>query len=298
MPCSPPSTRRSRWRELTDRNAEALADLIEVGLLADPSAGVSAADVRVMLHEVAGADDATADMTLNAMERRQRLLGDHYPFRVSAVGVRRAPEVDRSKPYETLLLLARKEAPYRGNPGALQDAAIVFEELTVVAVRALLGSSSRALRFAWPSAEGRPREFSAAVAWLAERMGLPLGAAYRPPRRQDGGVDVVAWRPFGDEQPGFPVLLVQCTLEQDYVHKSEDIDLRVWSGWLSFDTDPMTALAIPGTVARAEDWRTMAARVLVLDRLRLATLVGGQSSDAAVDQWREEQVALLRGAAG
>ena len=251
-----------------------------------------------MLRDAAGVDDATADLTLNVMERRQRLLGDHYPFRVSAVGVRRAPEVGQAKPYETLLLLTRGEAPYRRNARALQHAAVVFEKLTVLAVRALLGPSSRALRFAWPSAEGRPREFSAAVAWLADRMGLPLGAAYRPPRRQDGGVDVVAWRPFGDEQPGFPILLVQCTLEQDYVQKSEDIDLRVWSGWLAFDKDPMTALAIPGTVARAEDWRTMAARVLVLDRLRLASLLGGAAPDKGVDQWREEQVDLLRGAVG
>jgi hypothetical protein len=115
-------------------------------------------------------------------------------------------------------------------------------------------------------------------------MGIALGQSYRPPRRQDGGVDVVAWRPFDDGRRGFPVVLVQCTLQRDFVQKSRDIDLRTWSGWLAFDADPLTALAIPYTVASDESWNEMAANVIVLDRLRLVRLLSdaGQEAEAAV----------------
>jgi hypothetical protein len=126
-------------------------------------------------------------------------------------------------------------------------------------------------------------------------MGTRLGRAYRPPRRKDGGVDVVGWRQFPDRKPGFPIILVQCTLERDFVHKSRDIDRRIWAGWLAFDVDPLTALAIPHIVAREEDWREMAANVIVLDRIRLTSLLRDDASPPLVpERWLSEQMAGIR----
>lgn len=253
---------------------------------------LSTHDARELFADAGGVDAAAVDMALNAMRRRQLLIGANYPYRVAGVGVLRDAALETNA-YSAMLLMSQRDALFRKSAGGIQDAATIFETLTCTAVRGLLGPKSAAIRFGWPSAEGRPKEFPDAIKWLAARMEVPIGSAYRPPRRQDGGVDVVGWRPFGDEQPGFPVLLVQCTLERDFVHKSADVDLRVWSGWLAFDTDPMTALAIPHTVAKAEDWREMAARVIVLDRIRLAHLIDDEQIPEVTD-WAVNELGRLK----
>lgn len=134
---------------------------------------------------------------------------------------------------------------------------------------------------------------------MAGRMNVRIGNSYRPPYNKDGGVDVVAWRPFPDGRSGFPVLLVQCTLERDYAHKAGDVDTRVWSGWLALDVDPSTALAIPEVVAAGEEWNALAARTVVLDRIRLAALIGvptdGSSADPAFE-WAADVLTDLRDA--
>lgn len=246
------------------------------------------------LHDDAGVSAEAVDMAANAMERRERICGEAYPFQVSGVGIRYAGAVNA---YTAMLLMSQPNGSYRHSYQDLATAAEVFEVLTAQALPGLLGAESKAVRFGWPSQDGRPRAFPDAIKWLSALTGVPPGSAYRHPRRQDGGVDVVAWRPFGDGQPGVPLLLVQCTLEQDFVHKSADIDLRLWAGWLSFDVDPMTALAIPYTVSKEEDWKEMASRTVVLDRLRLATLMRHAGANAAepvlvwsnaeLDAWRE-----------
>jgi hypothetical protein len=128
-------------------------------------------------------------------------------------------------------------------------------------------------------------------------MSVRIGNAYRPPYNKDGGVDVVAWRPFPDGRSGFPVLLAQCTLERDYTHKAGDVDTRVWSGWLALDVDPSTALAIPDVVAAGEEWNALAARTIVLDRIRLAALIGVPTDGSPADrafEWAEEVLIDLR----
>lgn len=277
--------------ETLEGRAESLADLIELSLLRDNLTSASTAAVREKVADVAS--NEMTELGLNVMQRRERVLRNSYPYRLNAIGVRRS-ETPESLPYIAMLLFSQRRAPFRTNAGALQKAAILFESLTVRAMIQLLGPSAEAIRFAWPSEEGRPPNFPDAVRWLAGRMGVPVGSAFRPPRRQDGGVDVVAWRPFPDGQPGFPIFLTQCTLERDFVHKSADIDLRVWAGWLAFDIDPTCVLAIPFTVESAEDWREMATRVIVLDRLRLSTLLAEAFLPEELAPWVNDELTSLR----
>lgn len=261
---------------------EITADWLETRLTVTGSRGIGAVQARELLVRDAGVTEASAGMALNAMARRRSILGRRYPFEVASVGIRRvAPDPTL---YEVLLLLSAPSAGFKNASSALEESSVLFENLVCSALRSLLGAESFAIRFGWPSAEGRPREFASAISWLAERMGTHLGRAYRPPRRKDGGVDVVAWRPFPDGKPGFPIMLVQCTLERDFVHKSRDIDRRIWAGWLAFDADPLAVLAIPHVVASTEDWREMASNVIVLDRIRLTSLLDGSSASPS-DPW-------------
>jgi hypothetical protein len=116
-------------------------------------------------------------------------------------------------------------------------------------------------------------------------MGLASGAGYRPPKRKDGGVDVVAWRPFPDGRSGFPIVLTQCTLQTELITKSADVDTRVWASWLVLDFDPITALAVPQTIGAGELWGQLALRCMVLDRTRLAGLIPPDCEVPGLSSW-------------
>ena len=275
------------------RRANDVADWLEVAALVEAAA--LGGDALHAKGAAVGLGPADVGLAVQTMARRAALLGPSYPFRVGGGGIAAMPGA-AATPYSSLLLVS---PAVRGSTGVrLEDAAVYLEEITAAALEDFFGAGTDVVRFAWPSTENRPPEFPDAVRWLAGRMGTVIGAAYRPPYRKDGGVDVVAWRPFADRRSGFPVLLAQCTLEQGYEHKTGDIDLRVWAGWLRLDIDPITALAIPGVVPDGEQWNQLAARTVVLDRLRVVGLLGERRpgrvspalrwSAAAVDRLQAE----------
>ncbi|HEV2891459.1 MAG TPA: hypothetical protein VGX28_13895 [Frankiaceae bacterium] len=260
---------------MTDLRAsgrEQVADWIETSLLVRGTRQLGLDRLhRIALDEV-GAGPAAVSLAIRVMSRRGAVLGDHYPFEVSDVAVRARPTAPEAT-YSGLLLMT-PDSPARQVAGADPPTGtiLLFERIAVAAAIAMLGPSGRAVRFGWPSDEGRPPEFAYAIEWLAGLMGIKPGSAYRPPRRRDGGVDVVAWRPFPDGRSGFPVMLVQCTLQHDILPKAGDIDVRYWAGWLTLDADPMVALAVPQTIPQGVVWDELALRSLVLERVRLAGL--------------------------
>lgn len=273
------------------RSGNQVADWLELVALQRGSAVGS--DAFHMIGRGVGLGDADISVGFTTMSRRASQLGENYPFRVLN-GVAARPNAPSSA--WTSLLLLSHGSPARAT-APLSAAAVHLEQITASALEGLFGPATEVARFGWPSDEGRPPEFPDAIRWLAATMGAEVGSAYRPPYRKDGGVDVVAWRPFLDNRSGFPVVLAQCTLEQDYVHKAADVDLRVWAGWLRLDVDPMTALAVPTVVPHGEAWNALAARTIILDRPRLVGLLDGQMNPARMSQvqeWTQRAVSELR----
>lgn len=272
--------------------ADKVADWLEVTAIREDR-GLGAAPLHA-LAAAAGVRGADVDLGRHTMARRAALLGDAYPFRTGS-GIAALP--DAADYAWTSMLLMSADSPVRSGVD-VPYAALIHEQITAAALCRLYGSGTRSLRFGWPSDVGRPREFSGAVRWLASEMGVPVGGAYRPPYTKDGGVDVVSWLPFPDGRSGFPVTLVQCTVERDYAHKARDVDVRVWAGWLRLDFDPTTALAVPEVVAAGEAWSALAARTVVLDRIRLAALLGVDTKTATtlagVREWTATTIGRLR----
>jgi len=270
--------------------ADKVADWLEVTAIREDR-GLGAAPLHA-LAAAAGVRGTDVDLGRHTMSRRASLLGDAYPFRTGS-GIAALP--DAADYAWTSMLLMSGDSPVRSEID-LARAVHAHEKITAAALCWLYGIGTRSVRFGWPSEIGRPREFPDAVRWLAAEMGVPVGIAYRPPYAKDGGVDVVAWRPFPDGRSGFPVTLVQCTVERDYSHKARDVDVRVWAGWLRLDIDPTTALAVPEVVAAGEAWNALAARTVVLDRIRLAALLGkGTKTDVRLAEVREWTASVIDG---
>ena len=202
--------------------ANRIADWIERSAIAQGTGALSQPTLRDLGADL-GYGEADVALGMTTVSRRASLLGDAYPFR-AGMGVA-ARDMAEAYPWTALLLMSA-DSPVRPTLD-LGVAAANLERITTSAVAGLYGPETRAVRFAWPSDEGRPQEFRAAIRWLATQMGVQPGDAYRSPYAKDGGVDVVAWRPFPDRRSGFPVMLVQCTIERSYAHKARDIDLPI-----------------------------------------------------------------------
>lgn len=279
---------------MTVRGRERIADWIEIALLVRGSRPLGIDPLHTFFEKSRGLEPQRVNTGLREMDRRSRVLGERYPFVIHgeyAVQCRQAAE---SSTYAAMLLLAPGN-PVREyiNPAPDESMAVIFEDAVVAATSALWGESGKALRFGWPSDIGRPPEFDLAIQWLAAKIGVKVGHGYRQPRRKDGGVDVVAWRPFPDRRTSFPILLVQCTLQENLVAKGMDVDTRLWSSWLSMDTDPATALATPTVLSSGPTWDELALKHMVLDRLRIVGLAEEKIRDEATTLWVGQTLSIL-----
>lgn len=281
--------------DLEVSSTEAIADWIETSVLVSSSGHFG----RDRLDELAvaeiGATPMKVSMAIDTMAKRASSLGDTYPFVVSDIAVLRRSSRHASA-YATLLFLtpgsvARQTV--RASETAVMGA--LLEEISESALANFWGPGGSALSFGYPSKHGRPEAFDQAVVWLAGQIGLEPGRGYRPPRRKDGGVDVVAWRQFADRRAGFPVALAQCTIQAETFTKTTDIDLRLWSSWLAMDSDPLSLLVIPGTIRSAgPDWRQLTTVVMVIDRIRLMDLLGRGTDAGNEINWSTETAAALK----
>ncbi|QCB92187.1 hypothetical protein [Cellulomonas shaoxiangyii] len=280
---------------MTIRGRARIADWIEVGLLVRGPRPLGLDPLQSFFESSIGLEPQQVNTGVREMARRGALLGARYPFKVHGeYAVQSTTDAARST-YMTAALMAPGN-PVREYLKAAPDEsmAVTFENLVASAAAGIWGDAGHALRFGWPSEIGRPPEFDAAINWLAHRIGVSVGQGYRQPRRRDGGVDVVAWRPFPDGRSGFPVLLVQCTLQENLLAKGMDVDTRLWSSWLAMDVDPTTALATPTVVPPGAVWNELALKYMVLDRIRLIGLSPAATAEQLAVDWVAATVEGLR----
>ena len=279
--------------EASPTGNEEIADWIELAILTRGKKGITTHEIEKLASEWAGLSELQVASGLKVMERRSSLLASKYPYKLNEFAVVFDQRMECSA-YIYLLLITRTSSSVSWqSPTPTQDESDLFEEFVAHALADYLGDGAEAIPFGWPSKFGRPLEFPLAINWLADKLGLKLGSAFRPPRRKDGGVDVVAWKPFKDRRSGFPIYLVQCTLQKEYVSKSRDIDLRIWAGWLEMDHDPVSILAIPRSIAPGESWNEASANSIIFERIRLSESMERPVSEE-VQRYVEKLVAEFR----
>lgn len=281
--------------DLEVSTTEAIADWIETSVLVSSSGHFGRDKLDELALEEIGASPMKVSMAIDAMAKRAAVLGHSYPFVVNDIAVLRRGS-RHAGAYAALLFLTPGSIA-RQTVRASETAVMgeLLEELSEAALANFWGSGGSALSFGYPSKHGRPESFDQAVIWLAGKIGLEAGHGYRPPRRKDGGVDVVAWRQFADRRAGFPVALAQCTIQAETFTKTTDIDLRLWSSWLAMDSDPLSMLVIPGTIRSAgPDWRQLTTVVMVIDRIRLMDLLARGTDEGNEIGWALETAAALK----
>jgi hypothetical protein len=277
----------------TPQGNEEIADWIELSLLCSDSKILRFSDLE-RKSELYGVGDIQIRMASNLIARRSEVLRVNYPFVADGRSIRIENDALASGyTFCVLNSLSQNLITWDSNFNFGQGAE-EFEQFSLSAIRSWLGADSDGVNFGWPSKHGRPMEFNHAIDWLAERIGVKAGSGFRPPRRKDGGVDLVVWRAFHDNKSGFPIYLAQCTLQQDYLAKGRDIDLRLWSGWLALERDPETILAIPRTVPVGTLWGELTANNLVLERLRLVNAFGARPLESNLVDFNVKRIKRLQ----
>lgn len=254
-------------------------DLIECVIFAHPDNAIGRHQVVEIVDKIAGISEAATSYAIARMTRRAQLLGPSYPIEILQGAFRRRENWEHSTYLALLSICSSTVLSSQEFGQAIPASDVLLEQITELAIKSWLGSGSESIRFGWPSDCGRPSDFADAVRWLAELMMVQLGSAYLPPLNKDGGVDVVGWRHFPDRRAGFPIVLVQCTLQEDLQKKASDIDLRNWSVWLTLDSDPILALATPRMIPDGTDmWKRISRRAIIFERIRLAQSVAELSN--------------------
>jgi hypothetical protein len=228
--------------------------------------------------------DTSIDFLLAEVERRQRTCTKGYPFETSDGAIQWKPETEGLL-YLFLLIVSVSSSFRASRRYAETDQ--WFDMIVLEALSNQLGGGARAVRFGAPASGERPKTFPAALKWLATTLGLRRGVAPARRARKDGGVDVVAWRPFADGREAFLVVLAQCTVMMKWEKKYRDIVLDQWMGWIDFRKAPATCIAIPFVVtSEFEQWDEISRGVhIVLDRLRLIELCGGELKQDQSSIW-------------
>lgn len=272
-----------------------VGDLADYDRSLDGDIGAMEADGHV--DELVSDADVLVDEVMAELELRNQIVGNHYPFRVEANGVRRTFDDWRER--VGYAFLAALNARYLfGLPANINEGARVFERLVVPALSRYW--AGRAVHFGWPRHGTDVTKFCDAMNQLVNRD-LRERIIRRPeefPQQQrDLGVDAVAWRPL-DHRRGQAVLLVQCAIGDDWDEKGLHVD--TWRSFISFAVAPMKALAFPFVpeVRRNLDWEVLCAKVGVpFDRLRLAHLLGDEPQDPELReravQWIESLAPYL-----
>lgn len=282
----------------TTLDGSSLADWAESAMFIEQRQYMSRASLRHRLRIALSTEgdeiELGVDLLLSEVVRRDQIASQTYPFNETVEGLARKGIPDEAL-YEFLLWLSvspryRQEHRYR-------EIDEPFDTLVKQALIRCLSPNAKGVRFAFPSSDGRPPGFPEAVHWLAQLLNLSSGAAIPRPRVRDGGVDLVAWRPFRDRRTGFIVVLCQCTVEENWPPKAKDIVVGKWNGWIDFGLNPLTVLAIPFAVPMAFDrWDELRRTVnIILDRLRLCELLGPEPIDniEEIRTWTQAERHLL-----
>jgi len=271
-------------------NARELVDVVET-LLLSRTVGRTASDVaQAVLGNQSGKSVSRVEDAIAAMSHRKSTLGSAYPFGDGEdVWI---PSDDGLTWYSLLLLCSNLDS------STLEVGNELLDAICSRALPPLLGPGTEVFNFAWPvrnTPDPRPEQFPEAVAWLGKRMGLSVGHGYRPPRK-DGGADLVAIRHLGDSPQASPAALVQTTVSMNLRMKARDIDLGVWRTWIDLSPATLVVLAVPHAAESDEIEEAHASGVILLDRLRLAQLLGDEvvTLPGHLQAWASNQWANLK----
>lgn len=217
---------------------------------------------------------------LEQLERRQKLLGKDYPFKIDGNSLSYTPTTWRV--YE--LLLGICQAPSL-SAKPFYELPRIFENLSVLAGRGYLGPMAKGYRTGWPRPQDISR-FKTLIEDVKKQSGdhlsewewcpaehLPNNPA--PKFVKEDGLDVVVWRQWPDKRTGQLYLLGQCACGADWLKKDKELDLDDFEEWFRLPrTNPIRSFFTPRDAVDPILNHLARTAGLVFDRMRIVQALG------------------------
>ena len=272
------------------------ADWLELLALTAPDGNSSHGDLNQVLGMLGAENlDSISIDTMNEINRRVVACGASYPFSFSGALLSLKGDWRDYTPYVFCLLLSYCEDEKKKVKGVKH--AVLFEQLSCVAAQHYLGGN--VLRFGAPRTE-LPAGFAEALRVVSAAVKEWTPTSEKTLRRKDGGLDLVAWKQFPDQQIGKLILFGHCASGNDWDTKiNELLPNEFCSAWLGGDKSPIVkTFFIPHRLPPdIFSFHAISAK-LFFDRCRIAFSVPNDefrriTNDASVD-WCESLLEKVR----
>lgn len=201
------------------------------------------------------------------LESREALYGENPPYCVQRGLLQPNIDWEEYPEYMTCLIFALE-----GNPIESLKSGVLFERITNEAVGSFLGGESIVVGF--PNIKE--------VVDIATALGEKF-ASDPPWYRKDRDLDVVAWKPFGDQRASQVIILIQCAAGRNWTEK-KPVSLGAWRKYIHFACTPIKGFSIPVIISdkvRLEDVSTDLG--LIIDRARIyRNMIEGALKDSSL----------------
>lgn len=212
---------------------------------------------------------------------RRHEFKTHYPFKVSKDGDTLALDFDDSKAQRLYLGLLIASLLRHINNTRKNGIARAFEEACFQVFSSLMPDGSE-VRATWAGGgleatyHGQLYEKMIAIANDIRGEHNIKPRHFKENNHGDGGIDLIAWHPMGDERNGIPISFAQCGCSRnDWTFKQSEASpflhgpkFNVRHDWATYYFMPLDLREFDG------DWayESKIGKVIVVDRLRMARL--------------------------
>ncbi len=257
-----------------------LADWIEATVLFSRAAKGTAAnsDLFRLLQERHDSDVAEAYLedARSVIRLRSSILGENYPLSLhgNTISLNRTWREAYSYSFLLILSLSHHYSSLRMTQGRARVPSELFEFLVSKAINNY--GSANSIRFGSVRRPPVPSGFRGALEYIATAAHEHLGSSYGSGgREKDDGLDVIGWIPFGDQEAGQVVFLIQCAIGNDWKGKLSTLMGRKWDHHVLWHVTPVRGFALPIHHPRTFEWTKNSHEAGILfDRLRLVLLLG------------------------
>lgn len=242
---------------------EIVSDWIELNVILEKES-ISKAAISAKIEGDSGDEptDAFISNIWDEMNKRMTLYGIHPPFITEPDEITPNLVWEDNPEYLMCLILA-----LTGNPSNPTPAGKLFERISKDAIKNYL--NGEAVVF------GHPSQYT--VSQLCELTNEGFKREL-PANYNDRGLDVLAWKPFGDNRGNQIIIMMQCAGGANWTSKTGDVVLRAWTEkYITFGCFPTRGFSTAVTISEKEIFEEVSFETnLLFDRPRLIKNLIGQ----------------------
>lgn len=238
-------------------NYNRVADWVELFVIKE-NKKISKQKIQTLFEEGGvDVDDYISDV-MNELDRRATLYGANSPFKVN--GLRIEPNINwRDNPIHTLCLIF---STY-GVDSDTKTGTTLFEEVGMELLKQFF--QAEVVHLGFPTTTNLKSQIDN----IAKSSNELRGALNPPSREKDGGVDVIAWKPFNDSRNSQLKILAQCGAGADWKDKNS-IDIGTWNLYINWNYETTVPSMIIAQIVESDRWTKYSLKYgMLIDRVRL-----------------------------